>query len=193
MQSVLIAQRRNFSRAREARVLLRAVAMATAVSIAVSISSIGAIERFMVEDHERIDRVLRAAERDDGSIDAEQYTKLRHDLLRHIGMEEKVLLPFVRAKRGGEPLPIASTLRADHSEIAKLLVRSPTAAIIASLREIMGRHNALEEAPDGLYATCDALAGDESAAIVDRLRAQPNVPLAKYYDGPVHRRVDRDG
>jgi hypothetical protein len=156
-----------------------------------SASSVGAIERFMVEDHERIDRLLGAAERDDGSIDNDAYAELRHDLLRHIGMEEKVLLPFAREKRGGEPLGIAAALRADHAEIAKLLVRSPTKAIIASLRGILGRHNALEEAPDGLYATCDALAVDEAAALVERLRAQPTVPLAKYYDGPTHRRDAR--
>jgi hypothetical protein len=33
-------------------------------------------------------------------------------------MEEKVLLRFARAKRGGEALPVAPLLRADHGEIA---------------------------------------------------------------------------
>jgi hypothetical protein len=151
-------------------------------------AAVGPIELWMVDDHARIDRRLGASQRPDGSIDAGSYALFRHDLLRHIAMEEKVLLPFARATRAGEPLPIARSLRADHGEIAKLLVRSPAASIVAALRELLGKHNALEEGPGGLYATCDALAGDEAVLVVARLRAQPSVPLASYYDGPPHGR-----
>ena len=150
----------------------------------------GAIEQFMAEDHARIDDLLRAAEAVDGAIDPDAYATFRHDLLRHIAMEEKVLLPYARSKRAGEALPMAASLRADHGEIAKLLVRSPTPAILAALRDLLGRHNRLEEGPHGLYASCDALAGlagEEAAVVVERMRAQPAVPLAKYYDGPLHR------
>jgi hypothetical protein len=148
--------------------------------------AVGLIEQFMVEDHLRLDRLLARSERADGSIDEATYARFRHDLLRHIGMEEKVLLPDARARRAGEPLEIAFQLRRDHGEIAKLLVRSPTPEGVATLREILGKHNALEEGVYGLYATCDALAGDgdESRLIVERLKAQPRVPLAPYYDGP---------
>ena len=148
--------------------------------------SVGPIEAMMTEDHVELDRLLVAAERDDGTIDEGAYTRFRGGLLRHIAMEEKVLLPFARAKRG-EPLPMAAQLRTDHSAIAKLLCRSPSRAIIASLREVLGSHNDLEEGPGGLYAACDALAGEEAPAIVARMQAQPAVPLAKYYDGPLHR------
>ena len=149
--------------------------------------SLGPIEEFLVADHVAIDRLLAASERADGSIDETTYTRFRHDLLRHIGMEEKVLLPYARARRGGESLAIAFMLRRDHGEIAKLLVRRPTLERLRDLRELLGRHNALEEGPEGLYATCDELAGDEGAAVVARLRAQTDVPLAPYYDGPSHR------
>jgi hypothetical protein len=149
--------------------------------------TVGAIERFMVEDHTRVDHLMSASEKNDGTIDPDAYPKFRHDLLRHIAMEEKVLLPYARTKRCGEALPTAASLHADHGEIAKLLVRSPTPSILAALRELLGRHNALEEGPRGLYSTCDDLAGDEAASVVQRLRAQPGVPLAKYYDGPPHR------
>jgi hypothetical protein len=150
------------------------------------VPTVGVIERFMVEDHVRLDRLLAAASRAD-PIDAIAYARFRHDLLRHIAMEEKVLLPYVREKRGGVPLSVATTLRADHGEIAKLLVRSPTRVTVDALRAVLGRHNPLEEGPEGLYARCDALAGDEAELVVARLRAQPKVPLAKYYDGPLHR------
>jgi hypothetical protein len=147
----------------------------------------GRIERFMVADHAELDHGLAMAERADGTIEEPMYTWFRHGLLRHIAMEEKVLLPYARARRGGEALPVAFQLRRDHGEIAKLLVRSPSIALLARLREILGRHNALEEGPGGLYATCDELAGEEAPSIVERLRAQPRVPLAPYYDGPPHR------
>lgn len=153
-----------------------------------NLHAIGPIELFMVEDHVRIDALLAASERPDGGIDEVTYTRFRHDLLRHIGMEEKVLLPDARARRGGEPLEIAAQLRREHGEIAKLLVGSPTPERLAELRAALARHNPLEEGPNGLYALCDALAGAEGGAVVERLRAQPKVPLAAYYDGPAHTR-----
>lgn len=146
---------------------------------------IGPIESFMTEDHARLDGLLRASNGDD---DDDYYRAFRGGLLRHIGMEEKVLLPFARERRGA-PLAIAAQLRTDHSRIARLLVQTPTRALVDELCAVLVAHNAIEEGPNGLYATCDALAGDGAGAIVERLRAQPEVPLAKYYDGPLVRRV----
>jgi len=149
---------------------------------------VGPIERFMTEDHVRLDQLLLASERAEGTVEESAYASFRHDLLRHIGMEEKVLLPLARARRGGEPLEIAPALRRDHGEIAKLLVRAPSRANNDRLRELLGTHNQLEEGPDGLYATCDALADEEAKSVVERLQLQPRVPLAPYYDGPLHSR-----
>jgi hypothetical protein len=146
----------------------------------------GPIELFMTEDHARLDRLLRASLRPDGSVAFGPYSQFRHDLLRHIAMEEKVLLRFAREKRGGEPLPIARQLRAEHGQIAKLLVPTPTAAIIEDLLELLDWHNALEEGPGALYACCDALARSDAFAVVDQLRALPSVPVAPHYDGPKH-------
>lgn len=148
---------------------------------------IGAIEVFMTADHARLDNLLRGAERDDGTIDTGTYAEFRAGLLRHIAMEEKVLIPFARTKRGGEPLAVASALRVDHGRIAKLLVPTPDRAVCDALRSLLAAHNPLEEGRDGLYATCDALAGDEAEAdaIVAKLRAQPTVPVARHYDGPL--------
>lgn len=149
---------------------------------------IGSIEAFMTADHVRLDALLRAAERDDGSIDPTGYAAFREGLLRHIGMEEKVLLPYARSKGSGEPLPLARPLRTDHGHIAKLLVPTPDQALCDELRAVLVSHNRLEEGEGGLYAICDALAGDEAGAIVARLRAQPAVPVARHYDGPLIRR-----
>ena len=153
--------------------------------------TVGPIEQFMVEDHVRLDRLLQDSLRPDGSIERDTYAQFRHDLLRHISMEEKVLLRYAREKRGGEPLPVARQLRVDHGEIAKLLVPSPTPALVAALLELLGRHNALEEGPGALYAACDALALNEAPLVVAQLREVPSVPVAPHYDGPDHDRVLR--
>ena len=145
----------------------------------------GPIELFLTADHAAIDALVAKAEREDGSVDAEVYARFRQGLLRHIAMEEKVLLPYAKASRGGEPLPISSALRKDHGEIAPLLVLSPTPAICGHLRSVLARHNPLEEGLSGLYAIYDELADDEAAQVVERLKAQPPVPISPHYDGPL--------
>jgi len=146
----------------------------------------GPIERFMTDDHGELDQLLSRADAAE-PVDEATYADFREHLLRHIAMEEKVLLPFAKERRG-EALPIAQQLRLDHGAIAKLLVPSPTHAICAELRALFVRHNPLEEGAGALYAICDELAGNEADAIVERLRAQPRVPVAKHYDGPAHDR-----
>jgi hypothetical protein len=98
-------------------------------------------------------------------------------------LEEKILLPGAR----GAPLPVASAPRKDHGEIAGLLVRSrtPTPELCAQLRALLARHDPLEEGAAGLCAVCDGLAGAEAEEVVTRLQAQPPVPMAPYYDGPL--------
>jgi hypothetical protein len=145
----------------------------------------GPIETFLTADHVRLDELLAKAEQLDGTIDGEIYAEFRQGLLRHIAMEEKTLLPYARTKHGGEPVPIAAALRKDHGEIAALLVPSPTPALCARLRAVLARHNPLEEGAEGLYAACDKLAGTDAAKVVERLRAQPQVPMAAHYDGPI--------
>lgn len=159
---------------------------------------VGPIERFLTEDHERLDALLRAAAEAPGGADPEQYGKFRAGLLRHIAMEEKILLPAAAQARGGEPLPIAERLRLDHGALASLLVPSPSAAIVDAIRSILARHNRIEEGPDGLYATCDRLLGARAAPVVEQLRAAPDVPVSPHNDGPkvmgaVRRALERAG
>lgn len=148
---------------------------------------IGPIERFMTEDHVRLDGLLAQASRADGTIEPEPFARFREGLLRHIAMEEKVLLPFARDRRNGDPLEVARALRRDHGLIASLLVPSPSPAGCARLCAVLAQHNPLEEGAGGLYAVCDALAGVDGDAVVARLRAVPRVPVAPHYDGPLLR------
>jgi hypothetical protein len=144
----------------------------------------GPISRFLSDDHRRLEDLLERATAGPGPIDPVLFEQFRAGLLRHIGMEEKVLLPATRRARGGTPLPIARQLRLDHGAIAALLVPTPTPDVVSRLRAILALHDALEEDPDGGYDTCDRLLAGESTAVVERLRGFPAVRTAPHNDGP---------
>ena len=143
----------------------------------------GPLYRFLAEDHTRLDGLLQRAMTETGTIDRAIYAEFRAGLLKHIGIEEKILLPAAQRLRDGEPLPIAATLRRHHSALAALLVPTPTPAIIAALRATLATHNALEEGPGGLYAGCEQLVGPEADALLARFKAAPEVPVAPHADG----------
>lgn len=142
----------------------------------------GAITEFLASDHRRLEALFQAALADPDRVDHDTYTQFRTGLLRHIGMEEKILLPAIQRWRGGNPWPLAAKLRLDHGAIASLLMPPPTPVIIATLRTVLEMHNQLEEGADGLYAVGDELAGTESEQIVDRLNAAPTVSVMPYSD-----------
>ena len=142
----------------------------------------GPIARYLGDDHARLDALLERAAAA-SPIDADAFAKFREGLLRHIGMEEKILLPAAQRARGGEPLPDAARLRLDHGALAALLVPTPTPAIVHALRAILTRHNAVEERSGGVYDACERLAGGE--ALLAQLRAAPAVPVSPHVDTPV--------
>lgn len=144
----------------------------------------GMIANFLAGDHQRLDGFLHAADVYPGRIDRETYDQFRAGLLRHIGMEEKLLLPALQRWRGGEPLPVAAKLRLDHGTLATLLVPTPTAQILATIRRILSAHNQLEEGPDGLYALCDRLPETEMKQLWDALQTAPTVKVMRHSDSP---------
>jgi hypothetical protein len=52
----------------------------------------------LADDHARIDHALQRATRQPETIAPDAYAEFRAGLLRHIGMEEKILLPAVFPK-----------------------------------------------------------------------------------------------
>ncbi len=148
-------------------------------------STVGPIEALMTADHARLDALLRTATADD-AIDLATFEEFREGLLRHIGMEEKILVPMLRDR--GAPFVHARELRRDHGEIAKRLVPTPTIAACEALRQLLSVHNAIEEGASGLYAKCDEVAGADAETIALALRGAPRVPLAPHYDGPLIKR-----
>jgi hypothetical protein len=142
----------------------------------------GCIHRYLAADHERLDGLLDRAISDPENIDAAAYTQFRSGLLKHIAIEEKVLLPAAQKARGGDPLPIASRLRLDHGALVALLVPSPTAPIIAAIRAILKIHNPIEEDPGGVYDECEKLAGAEADQILRQLQNHPEVKVLPHVD-----------
>ena len=98
-------------------------------------------------------------------------------MLRHIGMEEKILLPTLQRLQGGRPFPHAAKLRLDHGALAAMLMPTLTPAILAAIRAILSEHNTLEEGPDGLYVTSDRQAASEVNSLIARLCAAPEVTV----------------
>jgi hypothetical protein len=143
---------------------------------------LGPLSRFFISDHRRLDETLRSATAIAGHVDPGRFEEFRGGLLRHIGMEEKVLLPAARRAQGGQALSVARLLRADHGAIAALLVPTPTAESVERLLSVLQPHNALEEEPGGLYGTCDRLLAREAPKLLEELRAFPPVPLAPHQD-----------
>jgi hypothetical protein len=145
----------------------------------------GPVSRFLADDHARLDALLRRAFAHPGEIDRAAYAEFRAGLLKHIGMEEKILLPAAQRARSGEPLPTAAKLRLDHGALAALLVPTPTPVIAAAIRTILTAHNALEEGRGGVYETCEQLVGAEAEALLAGLRAAPEVPVNPHVDSPL--------
>jgi hypothetical protein len=144
----------------------------------------GPIARWLAADHDRLEGLLERATQAAGRIDPMPYAEFRRGLLRHIGIEEKVLLPAAQRARGGEPLETAARLRLDHGAIAALLVPTPTPAVVRTIRAILDEHNALEEEPGGFYDACDELLASEAESIVGEMAAYPEVKVSPHNDGP---------
>jgi hypothetical protein len=149
----------------------------------------GPLHRFFSRDHERLDAYLVRATEGPGPIDLEAFGAFRSGLLRHIGMEEKVLFVAAREARSGRPLDAAEQLRLEHGAIAALLVPTPTREVVAALRSLLGPHNRTEEEPGGVYDACDEALGRAAAErLVERLQSFPEPPLKPYADGVEVRR-----
>ncbi len=144
----------------------------------------GPIAAFFAADHARLDRLLERATATPGAIDVEAFAAFRAGLLKHIALEEKILLPALRSHRGEEPLAFERRLRVEHGAIALLLVPSPTPALVVEIRSILQPHNALEEDPSGLYAVADALLAPDADTLLAQAQRYPDVKVAQHYDGP---------
>ncbi|MCG6924860.1 MAG: hemerythrin domain-containing protein [Acidobacteria bacterium] len=143
----------------------------------------GPLHRFFAEDHRRLGALLERSMAAPGTVDLDPFEEFRAGILRHIGMEEKVLFVAAREARGGDPLPVAARLRVDHGAIASLLVPTPTPTLVAEIVSVLTPHNRREEEEGGVYDACDEALGAAAVDLVKELEAFPAVPLKPYNDG----------
>jgi Hemerythrin HHE cation binding domain len=144
----------------------------------------GPIFLLMREEHVRLDELLSQASDCCGAIDQAAYQSFRERLLRHIKIEEKILIPMCERRRGGRSLPIASRLRLDHGALAALMMLPPAAPTFRAIRAVLEAHNPLEEGQGGAYEQCDRLVGSERNELLARCAAAPPVPTSPWVDNP---------
>jgi hypothetical protein len=144
----------------------------------------GPLYRFFAEDHRRLERLLDEAAFKAPEYDMTAYGTFRAGLLKHVKMEENILIPAAQKAGGGTPLAIAPRLRLDHGALVALLVPPPSAVIIRALRAILEGHNKLEEDAGGLYDLSEHLAGHQLDELMASLRRMPDVPVLPHKSEP---------
>jgi len=127
------------------------------------------IRKYLSDDHARLDAALQAGD----------YEAFREGLLRHIGIEQKILFPIVRG------WSLVERLHLDHGALAALLVPTPTPAILDVIRTILENHNPLEEGPGGLYEECERRLGAGVSEALKRIQNAPPVPVARHVDNQI--------
>jgi hypothetical protein len=135
----------------------------------------GPIRQFLTADHRRLDALLERAGDCTSADGLAAYHEFRRGLLKHIGIEEKILLMAAQRLRG-EPLEQAARLRSDHGALVALLMPAPTPIIVRALRAVLAAHNPIEEGPGGVYDICEKLAQAEAGELMRKIREAPEVP-----------------
>ena len=144
---------------------------------------VGRIRQFLTDDHRRLDALLTAAASCSSDNERAAYDEFRRSLLKHIGIEEKILLAAAQ-RLLGKPLAQAERLRLDHGALAALLMPLPAPSVIRAIKAILAAHNPVEEGPDGVYDICERLAKDEADDLLASIRNAPQVPTRPNMTSP---------
>lgn len=116
--------------------------------------------RLLLSEHHEHQVKLATCLLPGGGVDLRRFDEFRHGLLRHIAIEEKLLMPALARALGASPL-FQNGLRKDHAGIAALCVPTPTREWVSDLKDLLAHHHRVEEAPSGFYALVDRhLGGD---------------------------------
>ena len=153
------------------------------------------VQEYFTQDHRRLESLLHRAIDASALVDEAAYVEFRIGLLKHIALEEKILIP---ALSKSDKYPLASQLRLEHGAIAALLVLPPSVEIKNALLGILRSHNKCEESEAGLYKDCDTLLEISLDTIMQMIKTYPNVPVMPYNNSQmahdaVRRAVSRAG
>jgi Hemerythrin HHE cation binding domain len=154
--------------------------------------------QYFEKDHRRLEGLLNRATKELRRIDLNDYAEFRSGLLRHIGMEEKILFPAAQKANGGVALSSFARLKLDHGALTALMVPPPTATIITAIRSIIQTHDELEESAGGPYETCEMLNLRNIDALLAEVEKAPAVPVHAHRSEPfvleaTKRAVERAG
>jgi hypothetical protein len=144
----------------------------------------GLLASYFIGDHRRQEALLNRAVAAAGEIDDTAYSEFRSGILKHIGMEEKILLPAMKRLQNGARHQFVVPLRLEHGAFAALLVPPVRRKIAAVFRAMMIRHNELEEGENGLYAECEQLIGSQVQEFMIRVHSFPDVPVMPHVLNP---------
>ncbi len=150
------------------------------------------IRQFLTADHRRLDALLERTGECRSPEELAAYDGFRRGILKHIGIEEKILLTAA-ARLRGTPLEQAARLRLDHGAIVSLLMPIPTPAIIRAIRTVLAAHNPIEEGDGGVYDICEKLATSEHAELLgeNSRRARSPDPSECHHAANPRRRAPR--
>ncbi len=141
--------------------------------------------RYLECDHLRLNDLFLRAFANPKAIDLVSYAEFRVGLLRHIGVEEKIVLPAIARRKGGRRSEITERIHLDHAAIVALLVPPPSPGVTDTLRHILRLHNAIEEQEGGLYETLESIASPDAQDLFRQLSLSPKVPVLGHNRNPV--------
>jgi len=95
-----------------------------------------------------------------GELNLRAYEEFRRRQLRHVAIEEKVLLPAL-ARRKKLSAAFQNALHKDHEAIVVLCVTAPNPDFVRDLKELIAWHQKVEEEPNGFYDLFDRHVGDD--------------------------------
>ncbi len=137
----------------------------------------------LTRDHVAIPRMLDRCLLPSGAVDLRRFDEFRRFALRHVMIEERVLMPLLERRLGRAPA-FQNAMRKDHEAIAALCVPTPDPEWIGDLRELMTYHNQVEEQPGGFYALFDQHLAAEEKAVEAAFAALPALVLPPLQRGP---------
>lgn len=140
---------------------------------------------FFTKDHHRIEALLNKATEQPENIDLNYYHQFRSALLRHIGMEEKILFPAAKKVNPEVMTKLIPRFRLEHGALTSLMVPPPTKAIIKAIRHVLEIHDIAEEEPGGMYDVCEGLTQGQTQDLLDQLAEVPEVPTLALNPAPI--------
>jgi hypothetical protein len=135
----------------------------------------------MAAEHARLDELLAKAMASDGERRARFYWSFREGLLRHIGIEEKILFPAAR-RLSGLALPLAERLKLDHGALAALMMLPPRTSTFRAVRALLDAHNPIEEVVGGVYEQCEKVAAQNLDRLFEQCVTAAAVAVSPWVD-----------